>query len=83
MMCCGLKDIVTKLQHSITIPGMNNVRNTKWSMWICKRSGNNCCRVKKNLFVLILSILISFLTEDHDRIQVKQKAASKEVELGK
>lgn len=38
---------------------------------------------KKNLFVLILSILISFLTEDQDRIQVKQKAASKEVELGK
>lgn len=38
---------------------------------------------KKNLFVWILSILISFLTEDQDSIQVKQQAASKEAEVGK
>lgn len=38
---------------------------------------------KKHLFVWILSISASFLTEDQDGIQVKGKAASKEYEVGK
>lgn len=40
-------------------------------------------QVKSHLFVWILSILISFLTEDQGRFQVKEKAVSKEDEVVK